>query len=474
MSKLLFLLASAAAAAAQDCPDYLDYANQRNPPFSSGIYEFPSQRPAEGCRNFTVPEVEATIKDMSSTISDPDLFRLFENTWPSTVDTTVKWQGKSADNPDEELAFIITGDINAMWMRDSANQLQSYKAILHDDQIDALYRGAINLQGRYMRLFPHCNAFQPPPESGMPAVNEHPDDVVTPAYDPEVVFECKYEIDSLGAFFQLSYDYYHATGDGDFFGKFQWKESVRSVLDTVKEMMQGTYNDDGSVRESPYTWQRESPYASETLVNKGAGAPVKGGLGLVRSFFRPSDDSVIYQYFIPGNMMLARYLEACVDIMQPIDAGMAQEMADIASGIRKGIQEHAVVKHPQFGDIYAFEVDGYGSHSLMDDSNLPSLLSIPHLGYSKNDDEIYKNTRAFALSTANPYYAHGPVINATGGPHLGPGMGWPMAVITQILTSDDNDEITGGIKQLMGSTSGLGLMHESVNSHNESLWTRPW
>ena len=87
---------------------------------------------------------------------------------------------------------------------------------------------------------------------------------------------------------------------------------------------------------------------------------------------------------------------------------------------------------------------------------------------------IYRNTRDFVLSNWNPYYARGPVINATGGPHLGPGMGWPMGVITQILTSDNDDEITGGIKQLMGSTSGLGLMHESVNSHDASIWTRPW
>lgn len=109
-----------------------------------------------------------------------------------------------------------------------------------------------------------------------------------------------------------------------------------------------------------------------------------------------------------------------------------------------------------------------------DDANLPSLLSIPHMGYKPASQHVYDNTRAFVLSPSNPYYAHGPVLNAMGGPHLGPGMAWPMGLIMQIMTSDDSVEIAGGIKQLMNSTSGLGMIHESVNSHNNKQWTRQW
>jgi meiotically up-regulated gene 157 (Mug157) protein len=177
-----------------------------------------------------------------------------------------------------------------------------------------------------------------------------------------------------------------------------------------------------------------------------------------------------------------------------IDGDLAQEMTDIATGIEEAIDKLAIVDHPEFGRMYAYEIDGFGSFNLMviffaflssicelmftdtlqDDANIPSLLSIPHLRFKNNTDEVYRNTRDFVLSKSNPYYAYGPVINAPGGPHQGPGMGWPMGIIMQLLTSDDDDEITGGLKVLMGSTSGLGLMHETVNSHNESSWTRPW
>lgn len=373
-----------------------------------------------------------------------------------------------------------------MWIRDSANQLQSYKAILNstvgakgENDIASLYRGVINLQARYVKKYPFCNSFQPPAESKIPPVNHRKRsltrrDTVNPPYDPNEVWECKYELDTPSAFLQLSWDYYEATGDGAFFGKYHWKEAVKTVLDMADSMMIGTYTDDGVVNPSPYTWFRDSNSATETVSNNGNGNPIVGHIGLVRSFFRPSDDSTIYQYFIPANMMLARNLETCSKIMASIDGDLAKRMTEMASGIRKAIDAHARVQHPKYGEIYAYEVDGFGSVNFMDDANVPSLLSIPHLGYEDNNSAIYKRTRAFALGKSNPYYCFGPVLNATGGPHQGPGQAWPMAVIMQIMTSDDDDEIVHGIKQLLGSTSGLGLIHESVNSHDENHFTRSW
>jgi meiotically up-regulated gene 157 (Mug157) protein len=475
---MLGIILLAALAAAQ-CPGYTSYASERHPPFSSGIHNFPYQRPSEECRTYRVPLVESIIEEeIKQVIKDPDLLRLFENTWPNTLDTTVLWQGASESNEDEELSYIITGDINAMWLRDSANQLQSYKPILNDsDEIQRLYRGAINLQGRYIRQDPYCNAFQAPPESRdaiakmglaarFPLQARGEGDEVTPPYNPEEVWECKYELDSLAAFFQLSWDYYEETQDTGFFASFAWAETTAKIIDTVKGLMGGTYDADGSVIGSPYTWQRPSRRSTETVANNGQGDPVKGGIGLIRSFFRPSDDSTVHQYLIPANMMFS--------IMRGIDEGVASEMDKIAQGIVDGINEYAVIKHKDFGEVYAYEVDGFGSHALMDDANLPSLLSIPHLSFEPANSTIYQATRKFILGPSNPYYAYGPVLNATGGPHVGPGNAWPMGIITQILTSDDDEEILQGLKQLLGSTSGLGLIHETVNSHDAEKWTRPW
>ncbi|KAI6082245.1 glycoside hydrolase family 125 protein [Hypoxylon rubiginosum] len=481
---LLFLLVSCLSGIFQtvsaQCPDYSDYSMAVHEPLSAGKYQLSYQRPTAECRKFNLSDVEVTIQDMKEVVKDPDLFRLFENAFPNTLDTTVTWKGYSSDDSTEELTFITTGDIVAMWLRDSANQMRSYKSLLKasdsPDSLASLFRGAINLQARYILRNPYCNAFQAPTESGLPPENNgYADtDQVKPPFNTTFVFECKYELDSISAFLQLSFDYYDKTQDADFFGKFQWVNAIQTVLDTAEGLLIGTYADDGSVNESPYTFQRQSTSATETLTNSGAGNPVRGGTGLVRSAFRPSDDSTIYQLFIPANMQFSSYLGKCAEIMQAHDADLAQRMSDFASSVKNGIETYGKVQHAVLGEIYAYEVDGFGSSNLMDDANVPSLLSAPILDYLDATDETYQNTRKFVLSTWNPYYMHGPVLNGTGGPHVGPGKAWPMSIITSLLTSDDDSEIVAGLQMLVSSTAGLGLIHESVDTFNASTWTREW
>ncbi|KAK0709498.1 hypothetical protein B0T26DRAFT_678906 [Lasiosphaeria miniovina] len=497
------------------CPDYTSYASRRHDPPSTGAYRLPYQRPVPPCRTFNLSEVEETIAAMEKVVKDPDLFRLFENCFPNTLDTAITWKGRAtveaadlelgitSNGTGEELTFITTGDINAMWLRDSANQLQSYKSLLRangsSSSLASLFRGTINLQARYIQASPHCNAFQAPAEANLTGAFGLGSgaDYVWPTPDATAVFECKYELDSLAAFLQLSHEYYVSTGDAAFFagagagaeaeaedmvGGWSdggWSDALDAVLNTTAELLAGTYGDDGSVAASPYTFQRSTSTATETLCNGGVGAPVRGGTGLVRSAFRPSDDACTYQLFIPGNMMLSRYLTLCADIVDTLGetekAGMMRVFAD---SIRAGIEKYGRVNHRLFGKIYAYEVDGYGSYNVMprayDDANIPSLLSAPMFGYVSRHDPVYQNTRRFILSKENPYFMFGPVINSTGGPHAGPGMAWPMSLIVRILTSDDDDEIVDSLRQILSSTDGLGLIHESINTQSESVWTRQW
>ncbi|KAM3086907.1 hypothetical protein ACMFMG_001027 [Clarireedia jacksonii] len=463
------------------CPDYSQYSQQQHPPLSSGKYALSYMRPDPACRTFNSSIVENVITNMSSVIKDPDLYRLFQNSFPNTLDTAVKWKGYSANNSEEELTFLITGDIDAMWLRDSANQMQSYVTLLtansSPDSLASLFRGVINLQARYINSAPHCNSFQAPVESGIaPQQNQANPDNFYPAEPTSVVFECKYELDSLAAFLEISNDYYQATKDITFFQKFNWVSAVETILATTEALLVGTYAANGSVNASPYTWQRQTTSSTETLDNSGAGNPVQDGTGLVRSAFRPSDDATIYQLFIPANMMFAKYLESCSTIMGRIHGqqNLANHMHEFASSIKAAISKYGIVNDPTYGKVYAYEVDGFGSANRMDDANIPSLLSAPFFGYLSANDTVYQATRKFILSKDNPYFMRGPVINAVGGPHVGPGYAWPMAKIIQIFTSSDPTEITNALHEIVSSTAGLGLIHESINTFDQSKWTRQW
>jgi len=407
---------------------------------------------------------------------------------------------------DEELAYVITGDIDAMWLRDSASQVYSYVSLLEPskdpDSLASLWRGLINSHARYIIISPYCHSFQPPPESGVPASSNgaysqnHPN----PPYNPSLVFDCKWELDSLASFLQISTAYYERTKDLEFFQKYKWIQAVKAAVDAAGAMRLGTYAKDGKVEKSAWTFTGWTNRGSETLTNDGLGNPTKQN-GMVRSAFRPSDDACIYQLLVPANMMFAKYLEESSFIMEKLEGAEAKNlttvMRDFALGIRKGIDRDAVVHHRDFGDIFAYEIDGYGGVNLMDDANVPSLLSIPLFDYThskfplpepakgdpKRDyEKIYANTRNFVNSDSNPYFSKGPQLSAIGGPHLGPGKGWPMAAIVRSITAfsigksekDVEEEVKEQLKMVLDSTSGTGVVHESVNAWVEGDWTRAW
>ncbi|TFK29311.1 hypothetical protein FA15DRAFT_664243 [Coprinopsis marcescibilis] len=466
----LALVATSASMLAENvraqCPGYAAYARVPHPPFSSGPLALPYMRPEPECRTFHSTAVEKVIQDMNSLLKDPDLARLFENTFPNTLDTTVRYFSE-----EQNLAFIITGDIAAQWLRDTANQFAHYHSLLHvDAKLASLVKAVINNEARYVAQFPYCGAFQPPPESGLPTShNEWADNViVNPAVDPKVVFECKYEIDSLCGFLKLSRAYYQETGDSSFMNE-HWRGAVDQIFRVIREQSQPSFDENFNFI-SFYNWTGSRGALSPRVNNRGNNEP-KAYTGLVGTSHRPSDDLTVFAFLTPANAMLSVELEHLATVLD--DVGTLKNVSSLAkewsSRINRAIWRTTVVD-----DIFAYETNGFGGRYVMDDANVPSLLSLPYLGFLKKGDRAYRATRKLLLSNRNPYYARGRNFSGVGGPHITPWHPWPMSQISAIYGTDDDKEIMDSLYQLVNNTNGLGLIHESQSIYNASDYTRSW
>lgn len=310
------------------------------------------------------------------------------------------------------------GDIIAEWLRDSTNQLAPYQRLSKKDPaIHNLILGAINTQSEYVIESPYCNAFQPPPISDLPITHNGQDDSVHPAYEPSSVFECKYELDSLAHFLTLANDFYEHTSSTEFV-TLRWTIAVETVMAVLGQQSQPTFDPEtGRYRQNQYTFTRRTNIGTETLNLNGVGNPLNNGTGLIRSAFRPSDDATILGFFIPANAQMAVQLKRTAAILKAADKGyLAKKAEEWSKTITEGIWEHGVVHHKTFGDVFAYEVDGYGSSILMDDANYPSLLALPLMGFLKADDPVYQNTRRMLLAkSSNPYYLTGRDFHGIGG-----------------------------------------------------------
>ncbi|KAF5387780.1 hypothetical protein D9615_000219 [Tricholomella constricta] len=411
------VVATAIASTTQaQCPDYTTYSQKPHGAPSTGPLALPFMRPEPACRTFNSSAVEKVISDMKSLLRDPDLARLFENTFPNTLDTTVKYF-----NATENLAFIITGDItliSAQWLRDTGNQFAHYISLLGvDPQLATLVKAVINNEARYVAEYPYCGAFQPPPESGLrPSHNDWADGVtVNPPVNNQTVFECKYEIDSLCGFLKLSRSYYQATKDASFIND-NWKAAVKQVFRVINEQSQPTFDEDFNFI-SYYNWTGGHGALSPQVNNHGNNEP-KAYTGLVGTHHRPSDDLSMFAFLTPANAMLSVELKHLANILDAI--GQLPDVVD---------------------NIFAYEVNGFGGRYVMDDANVPSLLSLPYLGFLDKKHPAYKATRKLLLSVKNPYFAAGKTFSGTGGPHVDPWHPWPMSQISAIFGTDDDQEI---------------------------------
>lgn len=418
---------------------------------------YSDRRPSPGKRLFRSEAVESEIERVCGLLENPRLSWMFANCYPNTLDTTVHPVEDEDGMPD---TYVYTGDIPAMWLRDSGAQVWPYVRYVNDDpELRRMIAGVINRQFKCICIDPYANAFNVEPV-GLANSSD------LPKADP-YVFERKWELDSHCYPIRLAYEYWRQSGDASVFGDI-WLEAMDKILKVMREQQRK----DGPGR---YRFLRVTDRQLDTKCVVGKGNPVRP-VGLIASAFRPSDDATTFEFLIPSNFMAVSSLRKAAEILTQVNGrtDMAQECLCLASEVEDALKEHAIVDHPEYGRIYAYEVDGYGSRFLMDDANVPSLLAMAYLGDVPADDPIYMNTRRFVWSESNPYFHRGAAGEGIGGPHIWSDVIWPMSVMMKAFTSDDDEEITECICQLMTTDAGTGFMHESFHKDNSELFTREW
>lgn len=418
-----------------------------------------NNRPEPGKRLFTSEAVEKEIKRVTKLLKNPKLAWMFANCFPNTLDTTVHFDEDGNDGPD---TFVYTGDIHAMWGRDSAGQVWPYiQLATKDPKLKEMLKGVVLRQFKNILIDPYANAFNKNPEPDNEWMKDQTD--MKP-----ILHERKWEIDCLCYPIRTAYGYWKATGDDSIFKTQLWQDVVKTILKTFREQQRKTGN-------GPYKFLRVTDRALDTLPCGGWGNPVKP-VGLIVSSFRPSDDATTYQFLIPSNFMAVTSLRKCADVLTTINGNtaLAGECTALANEVSDALKKYAVYNHPKYGKIYAFEVDGFGNQLLMDDANVPSLLSMSYLGDVDENDPIYQNTRRFVWSEDNPYFFKGKAGEGIGGPHIGYDMPWPMSIMMKAFTSKDDQEIKQCITMLMNTDAGTGFMHESFNKDNPANYTRSW
>lgn len=419
----------------------------------------PHARPAANERRFRSTAVEALIPRLQRQIGDAALAAIFENCFPNTLDTTV-YAGTLNGKPD---TYVVTGDIDAMWLRDSSAQVWPYLPLAKEDEhLREMLEGLIRRQARMILIDPYANAFMRDSSASPLRWAVHDKTEHRPG-----VAERKWEIDSLCFPIRLAYGYWRATGDTKPFDA-QWKEAAKTIVRTFREQQR-------KQKPGPYSFQRDSAVPYDTVPLSGFGNPAKP-VGMIYSMFRPSDDACIFPLFVPANMFAVKSLGQLAELATHAagDSTLAADAGSLAAEVERALELHGRTHHPRFGEIWAYEVDGYGNTLLMDDANAPGLLTAAYLGCLGVEDPLYRRTREFALSDSNPYFFRGKAAEGVGGPHVGLNMIWPMSIMYRALTSTDEREIRQCLVWLRNTTAGTGFMHESFDKNDPFKFTRSW
>jgi len=418
---------------------------------------FPVVRTPEDKRRFKSRAVERTIETIRARIGNKELAWMFENCFPNTLDTTVDFQVVDG-RPD---TYLVTGDIDAMWLRDSAAQVWPYLPLMkNDSNLQQLVAGVINRQTRCILKDPYANGF-------------YKDDSKVSRWKSDLtdmkpgVHERKWELDSLCYPIRLAYHYWKASNDRAPLDA-TWRNAILLTLQTFREQQRKT-------GPGPYRFQRRTEVPGDTLAGGGYGPPAKP-VGLIYSMFRPSDDATVFPFLVPSNYFAVVSLRQAAELLTQIhhDQETANQCRALADEVEAALREYAVVMHEKYGRILPYEIDGFGNSYCLDDPGYPSLLSLPYLDAVGPGDPLYLNTRRFVLSDSNPYYVIGKAASGPGGPHVGRDMVWPLGLIMQALTSTDDQEVRQCLVTLQKTHAGKGFIHEAFNKDDSDAFTRPW
>ena len=418
--------------------------------------KYKSQRPAKNDRLFVSTAVESKIKEVTKLLENDRLAWMFANCFPNTLDTTIHPVG---DND----TFVYTGDIAAMWLRDSGAQVWPYLTLINEDpKLKDLIAGVILRQFKCICLDPYANAFYKETDK----VGGWSSDITD--MKPGV-HERKWEIDSHCYPIRLAYAYWKESGDSSIFSDL-WIETIQNTLKTFHEQQR----QEGV---GPYTFMRKTARSYDSLSNGGLGTPVNP-VGLIVSSFRPSDDACTFPFNVPGNIFASDALAKAAQVLRGAcgDDSFADECEALSREIKEAVREYAVFDHPEFGRVYAYEIDGYGGRLFMDDANAPSLLSIPYLcDRDSYDAAVWEATRRMVLSKdGNPWFFRGAKGEGVGSPHTGYHRIWPMSIAMRTLVSSDKAEMAGCISALLKTTGGKGAMHESFDVNDDRRFSRGW
>ncbi len=404
----------------------------------------------------TIDLMKVPVLEKLNSLGKTKLAKMYDKCFESTWETTLQRS--------DGTVFLITGDIPAMWLRDSSAQVYHYLPFANKyPEVHEAIELMLMRQFKYITIDPYANAFNK-------EKNGNHWDVDDTNFAPDAmewIWEHKYEIDSLCYPIRLAHGFWKETGSTAWCND-TFKAAAETIL-TVWETEQ--YH----CEKSEYYFNRTNCPESDTLPCGGKGNPV-AYTGMTWSGFRPSDDACKYGYLIPANFFARKSLEQLIEIYESIcpDEKNIARAKKLHDDIDAGLKAYSTVDHPEFGKVYAYEVDGNGNYLIMDDANVPSLLSLPYLGCIDANDPVYKNTRRMLLSKTNPYYYEGTAAKGIGSPHTPENYVWPISLCIQGLTSTNKDEILALVDTLASIDAGTDLMHEGVNVDNPAEFTRPW